>query len=221
MATYNHAFDTSINVTSAINNYTTGMTMGINTTGCTLVFVGIVVAGTTARAGTSPTVGGQSMTQIDINRVATETNCELWYYLDPVSGTSQNFVFPNTNTRTMDITIASFCANNPTKYKSVIDSFSGATATSSTPGSIQPINIVYDGTAVFQVHGCGSNTVPSAWSHNLLYRVDRGQYSDDTQYGLNLTSGINDFTWKFSNDDWCSCIAAFRSDLRKYHVDIS
>ena len=117
-STYLHNFDTSKNFSGNQNPLTTTYICGVNTTGCTLLVIGIVVGGTASRGTGAPTYNGITTTQLDSARTGTETISELWYLLDPASGTS-TLSIPN-NGKTMYVTLASFCTNNPLRYKSVL-----------------------------------------------------------------------------------------------------
>lgn len=219
MPNYGHRFDTSKNATGNANPYTTTYTAGINTTGCTLLCLGIVVRTNVQRTGGSPTFGGVTMTKADITRVANETNSELWYLIDPPSGTTQNLSIPNTNVRTLYVTLASYCVNDPPRYKTVFDTATGQTTT--TAGSYVRITTNYYGSVLFQIQGCGNNNPPTAQNQTLLYKVDRGNYSDDSQYALQTDPATTTFTWTFGSDDYCSSLAAWGVARNKTNFDIS
>jgi hypothetical protein len=126
---------------------------------------------------------------------------------------------PNANTVTLFVTLASFCANNSNRYTSIFDSATGNTV-SSTNSSIVTTT-TYDGCVLFQVQGCGNNNPPTANNQTLLYKVDRGSYSDDTQYCLQATAGTINFTWNFNSSGWESSLGVWRVGTRKRLFNIT
>jgi hypothetical protein len=217
-STYYHLLDTSGNTTGNANPYTTTYTCGLKTTGCTLLVLGLVYAAAASRIGGSPTYNSVTMTQANTTRNATETSCEMWYLIDPTSGVSYTLSIPNTNTRTLYVTLSSYSTLNPRRYTSVLDTTNGNSTTSI--NSSLSVTTTYNGSLIVQTHGCGNNSIPTSNNKTLLFSVDRGNFSDNNQYELQTTAGTTAFTWNFSNDDWCSCMGAWRVGTRKreFHI---
>lgn len=77
MALAAHTLDTSqqnntLTASPATFTYTSG-------TGTTVLVLNLVVIGSTARTGGTPTYNGVAMIQANSTRIATETNTEMWY----------------------------------------------------------------------------------------------------------------------------------------------
>jgi hypothetical protein len=203
-ATYFSQYDTSSRGTGSSNPQTLSYTCGAD---AKLLVLGIVTAGSTIRAGGAPTYNGVTMTQVDSDRSATETCCELWYLLNPATGSAHNISVPNTGAKTIYLLASSY---NPTTagYSYAYDTASGAVETSANPDVTVTTTVNND--VVVAVLGDGLDTKPTAQSYGLLFSTDDGAYSDNLQYAVQATAGNITMSWTCASDDWCMCVGAWK-----------
>src|SRR4030042_4824564 len=124
-----HTYDTKVQFTTGAADprefsYTCG-------SGSTLLVLLIVGAGTTYRTGADPTYNGMPFTFGDKN-VNLETFNELWYMVDPPTGSAYTIQIQNDNTRTIFGCAASFKA--ATGYTSALRTCSKTTGNTANPG---------------------------------------------------------------------------------------
>jgi hypothetical protein len=204
-ATYNYyQYDTSARGTGASNPQTLSYTCGAS---AKLLVLGIVTAGGTIRAGGAPTYNGVAMTQVDANRSATETCCELWYLLNPDVSSAHDVSVPNTGTKTVYLLASSYkpvTAGNSFAY----DTANGAVETSANPDVTVTTTVNND--VVVAVLGDGLDTKPTAQSYELLFSTDDGAYSDNLQYTIQEAAGNVTMSWTVASDDWCMCVGAWK-----------
>jgi hypothetical protein len=200
-----HTFDTKARGTGTGKPQTLSYTCG---SGATLLVLGIVVAGTTARAGGAPTYNGVSMTQVDTVRTAGETNCEMWYLVNPSTGSAYSISVPNTGGKTLYLIASSYIAQSG--YTSALDVYTGTAKTSNTANPSLSVTTTVDGDVVVDILGDGYSSKPTANSHVLLYSTDDGSYSDNAQYALQASAGSITLSWTCSADDYCMIVGAFK-----------
>ena len=116
-----HTLDTNLRFTGAGSPLTSNYTAG---SGSTLLTLGIVVGGSTQRAGGAPTFNGVNMIQVDSTRVATETNVELWYMIDPPTGSAYQISIPNTGTKNLYVQASTYKSRSQ-YYTSALDVSNG------------------------------------------------------------------------------------------------
>lgn len=207
-----HTLDTSARVTGAASPTTTTYTCGAGTT---VLTVGIVTGGTVARAGGAPTYNGVALTQAGTSQQAAatpETITELWYLLNPGTGSALTLSIPNTGSRSLFIGIASFKA--AAGLASRFDLAAGANGTSTNPtASITPTK---NGAAIMAACGNGATTwAPSAITGTAAIPAgtngtDDGAFGDSFMYFLQATAAAKAMTWTFAtSEDWAVCLAAF------------
>lgn len=179
--------------------------------GVKVLTLGIVVLGGTDRGGGAPTYNGVAMTQASTTQKAAsspEVGAELWYLINPTTGSAQNISIPNTGTaKTLYCQAASWIA--PTGYNIAFDTATGANGTSAnpSPGAIVPS---VNGALVIGVMGSGNNNPPSGRSHIILNETDSGNQSDNNQYLIQPTAASVTLTWTATSDDWGAVVAAFK-----------
>lgn len=208
-----HTFDTKNRTTGAGNPINIPYTAG---QGTTLIIVGIVIAGNVQRAGGAPTFSGVTMTQVDSTRVATETNCEMWYLTNPNVAAGTVLSIPNTGTLTCHVITSSYIAS-PGKT-SILDVSTGNTGAGANPSS--SVTTTANGCVVVDILGHGDPNIPTGNNQILLYSTDDGAYSDNAQYALQAAAGLISMSWTVPADDWCMVVGAFRELMRcKNHTD--
>lgn len=177
----------------------------------TVLWVGIVVAGTTARTGGAPTYNGIALTQAGSKRDAggtPETHVEQWYLLSPPTGVAHTLTIPNTNTRSMAITVATGKA--AAGQLSDFDLAGGAAGSSTNPAS--SITPTVNGDIAFAVVGNGATTWnPSARTGTQLYDWDAGAWGHGSQYRLIAGTSSTALDWTFgTSEDWAINSVAFK-----------
>jgi len=200
-----HTYDTKNRVASTSNPVNVPITP---TSGATLLVLGMQIHETTARAGGAPTFNGEALSQIGSVETAAETNCEMWYLLNPSIGT-YNIVIPNTNTREVRAVGSVYKAQGG--YASELDVYDGIDLVRDNPSLT--VVTTGDGCVLVDVMGNGQLNPPSANTHTLLYKVDNGSDSDNHQYGLQTSAGEITLGWTESLDDWCMILAGFKEVL--------
>jgi hypothetical protein len=198
--------DTSKNFTGTGATVSTSYTAG---SGSGLMVLGIVVVGTTTRTGAAPTYNGVTMKQVGEVQVAAETNVEMWYLINPDTGSSHTISIPNSGGRTIYADVSTYIPDSGKQF--ILDNFNehDTTATSINPSLTLPISSSDE--VIVDVMGGGSNSPTTANSHTTLYSNDDGAYSDNYQYTLAPTPGNVTFSWTFgAADDYSMIMAAFK-----------
>lgn len=208
-----HTYGTSARLpatatTTNANPATVALTCGAGTT---VLWLGIVVGGTTQRTGGAPTYNGVTMTQIGskLNAGGTpETYTEHWYLLDPPTGSSYNISVPNSNTRNLALIAATGLAGSG-KW-SLLDVNSTATGSSTNPTA--SITSTRNGDIIFAICGNGATTwSPTARSGTQIYDWDAGSWGLGAQYVLQASAGAQATNWTFgTSEDWGIQNAAFK-----------
>ena len=200
-----HTFDTKLRFTGATSPLTQSYTCG---SGATLLVLGIVTEGNTARTGGAPTYNGVAMTQVNSTRIATETSVEMWYLSNPSTGSAYTISVPNSNTRTLYVIASSYKA--ATGKTSVLDTSNGDQQTSANPYVC--VTTTANGDAIVDILGEGYDDIPTAndSAYTLLYSTDDGNYSDNAQYRLQPAAGMDCPDWTVASDDWAMIVGAFK-----------
>jgi len=197
-----HTFDAKARKTGAANPLLVSHTCG---SGATLLVLCLVVKGNVARTGLAPSYNGATMSRAEGSIIATETNCEMWYLVNPSIGT-YNVSIPNSGGLTLYAITSSYKAQ--AGYTSALDVVTYNTGTTANPSL--SVTTTVNGDAVVDSLGDGLNTPPTAYNQVLLYSTDDGLYSDNAQYALQASLGSITFTWTVAADDWCMILAAFK-----------
>jgi len=193
-----HTFDAKNRVTGTANPLLVPHTCG---SGATVLVLSLVVKANAARTGGAPSYNGVAMTQVGTTQIATETNCELWYRLNPSIGTF-NVSIPNAGALTLYAITSSYKAQ--AGYTSIISDWNAGTGVSANPSLVV---LVENGGVGVDVLGDGYNSKPTGNSAVLLYSTDDGLYSDNAQYTLTSANSVG---WTVASDDWCMIVVAFR-----------
>ena len=125
-------YDTKANKARSRNS--SGLTLSYTCgAGATLLVLGIVVDGLTARTGGAPTYNGVALTQASINAqaVAGETTVELWYLLSPPTGAAYNLAVPDDNNVYLTLEASSYKAQSG--YTSALRTADLGTGTGTNP----------------------------------------------------------------------------------------
>lgn len=196
---------------STANPVTMSFTCG---SGATVLVLCIVYAGSTARGGGSPTYNSVSMTQADQRRYGSaspECTVEIWYLLNPPTGSSYTLNVPNSGALSTHIWVSSYKAQSG--YKSVLDVSNGAGAVGTNPTCSVTTN--RDGDVIVAAVANGAQTwSPSGRSGTKLYDADLGSWGGGAQYFLQSTAGSKAMSWTFgTSEDYGECVVAFKEKL--------
>jgi len=197
-----HTFDAKNRVTGTANPLLVPHTCGA---GATLLVLSLVVKAAVARTGGAPSYNGAAMTQVETTKIATETNCEMWYLVNPSIGT-YNVSIPNAGALTLYAITSSYKAQSG--YTSALDVSNSNTGVSANPSL--SVTTTVGGDVIVDTLGDGYNSKPTAYNQTLLYSTDDGLYSDNAQYALQVSAGLITFTWTVASDDWCMIVGAFK-----------
>ncbi len=214
-----HTFGTSVRIPSTSTS-TDNPVSGSYTSpsGATVLCVMLKYAGSTARAGGSPTYNSVALTQADSQRYGStgpEASCEIWYLLAPPIG-AYTVSVPNTDGLAMWVVAATGKAG--TGYGSALDTSNGAGAVGTNPTA--SVTTAGDGDIIFGVVANGSQKwEPTAWTGTQLYDTDDGAHGGGAQYYLQTTHGAFAVTWTYgTSEDYGVCVAAFKEYLPSVSV---
>ena len=218
-----HTADNNLRFSGAGNPLTSAYTCGAN---AKLLVLGIVTGGSVQRSGSAPTYNSVELTQADETRqyiTNPETSCELWYLLQPDTGSALQISVPNPTSLTLHVQASSY--NVPAGFTSELDVDNGNTGLSASP--IVSVTPTVNGDVIVAVFGDGEDFVPKPILHPQgaeLNTTDNGSYSDSNQYRISPHTGIVLMQWKTQtygagvygggvyngDDDWCMSVAAFK-----------
>lgn len=215
-----HIFDTNLRFSGATNPLTSNYTPG---SGATLLVIGIVTASAMQRGGDVPTFDGNDLTQADQTRqhgVNPEISCELWYLLEPETGSALEISIPNPTSLTLHIQVSTYKAAGG--FTSDLDVEGGSSGTSASASvSLTP---TVDGAVIVGVFGDGEDFIPTGQTGTELNTTDDGLYSDSNQFTLQATAAAIETGWTTQtygagvygggvyngDDDWALVVAAFK-----------
>ncbi len=215
-----HTADTNLRFTGSANPLTSNYTPG---SGATVLVLGIVTAGSTQRSGGVPTFDGNALTQADQTRqhgTNPEISCELWYLLEPESGSPLQISVPNPTSLTLHVQVSTYKAASG--FTSDLDVEGGSSGTSASP-SVE-LTPTVNGAVIVGVFGNGENFIPTGQTGTELNTTDDGLYSDSNQFTLQATAAAIETGWTTQtygagvygggvyngDDDWCLSVAAFK-----------
>jgi hypothetical protein len=174
-----------------------------------LLVVTLFVNGNTARTGGAPTYNGTPMTDSGEGFVVhTECGVEVWYLVNPDTGSSYTVSVPNSGALNLDVSVASFI---PTSGAGNKDSSNNGTGISVNPS----INVVtnVDNCLMIGALGSGDRDAPTAGTnYTIIHTQDAGNQTWGSEYDLDAgTSGTTavDFATARS-DDWGVIGIAFK-----------
>ena len=207
-----HTYDTKANLARGRSSqgrdlsYTCG-------SGATLLVLGIVVDGLTvpARTGGAPTYNGVALTQAGTNAQASggETTVELWYLLNPPTGSAYTIHIPDDNNVYFTAEASSYKAASG--YTSGLRTADIASGTSTNPTGPTHTGLA-SGDVIVAAIGSGATTWnPSGRTGVQLYDVDDGSYGDGGQYLIKTDANNTAMAWTFgTSDDWAIVSAVFK-----------
>lgn len=178
--------------------------------GTTVLWLGIVAGGTTARAGGSPTFNGVALTAANPKTNAggtPETCAEDWYLLDPPTGSSFTLSIPNSGA--LALTAIYGYASAASGKTSAFDNDINTPGNSTNPSTSLTVT---DGAIWFGLIGNGAQTwSPTARSGTQIADWDAGSWGPGGQYGLKSGTGSQTVSWTFgTSEDWVILATSFK-----------
>jgi hypothetical protein len=202
-----HTFDTSLRFTGSSSPVTANYTCG---TGTTVLVLGIIVGGSTARAGGAPTYNGVAMTAVYTGIMAAsspETNVDMYYLLNPPTGSAYQISIPNTGTKSLYCMASSYKAASGNT--SALDVQNNATNTSTNPTC--SVTTTADAVLIACVGDGAQTWSPTGRTGTQLGDYDDGNYGDGHQYYIKTGAGSQAMAWTFgTSEDWAEIVAAFK-----------
>ncbi len=212
-----HTFDNNLRFSTSANPATSDYTCG---SGATLLVVGMVTGNGLARFGDAPTYNDIRLTQSGQFRGTAEVGVELWYLLDPPTGSALQLSVPNPNSILVHMQISSYIV--ATGKTSELDVDGGDQGTTASPSV--SLTTTEDGDVIVGVFGDGENFTPTGNSGTQLNSNDNGLYSDNNQFTLQASAGAVATSWTTQtygagvygggiyngDDDWAMAVAAFK-----------
>jgi hypothetical protein len=199
----------AVNTTSTANPLTQTYTCG---SGATVLIVFLFYAGGTARSGGAPTYNGVALTQVDTQAKGTtspEASTEMWYLLDPPTGSALTVSVPNAGGLAMGGTIMSrkAPAGKTTRFDAG-DAVDKATGTNPT----HALNVGADTFVVACVADGANAWSPTAFTGTAIHNDDWGTWGGSSQL-IDHTgaAGSQTMTWTFgTSEDHGVVIASFK-----------
>lgn len=164
------------------------------------------VAGTVTYNSVSMTKAGSTQNYDNIHS-------QIWYLLNPDTGSSYNVSVPTANSSmTMRITAISFTCTGTAQYDAA-GGGDGATNSISNSLSVAGAGVVVD-CAAHERHETGGvslTTSPSGIGETEVGLTDEGAWSTCQGYAFPTGSGSVTMTWETwgGADDWCHAMASF------------
>jgi hypothetical protein len=180
--------------------------------GTTVLWLGIVAGGTTARSGGAPTYDGVAMTagRAKTNAGGTPEECaETWYMLRPPTGSAYTISVPNSGTLAM--TLIAACASAASGNTSVqANAAVGTGGNSTNPSTTGPTGTAGD--IEFSIVGNGATTWnPTGRSGTQLYDWDAGSWGVGAQYRVSAGTSGSTHSWTFAtSEDWVIAVDRFK-----------
>jgi len=176
--------------------------------GTTVLVVCIGLNSATPRAGGTLTFNSQNMTdsgQGQITQGGGETTVEVWYMLNPPTGTGYTISAPNTSTATLWLSASCYAAG--VGKTSALD-LSASTTGNSANGNID-ISPTVNGAAIIAAITSGYRTPPSTLNDEISTN-DWGNQVFGDQYLMQGSYGLQNMAWTVTTETWEAIAIAFK-----------
>jgi hypothetical protein len=190
------------NTTSTANPLAANVTLGAGTT---VMVVALIYAGSTVRGGGTPTYNGIALTQADTFHKGTtspECSCEIWYMLNPPTGSAYSLSIPNSGGLAMEANVSWYsAASGKTSALDAVHGLNGATSTNPTDS----ITTIAANCLIVSAVTDGAQTwAPTPQSGTVVYNDDDGNWGGGSQYTLDAgAAGAKSYYWTFgTSEDW-------------------
>lgn len=183
-------YPTTSTATNSANPVTTNYTCGAGTT---VLIVGILYSGVQTLSGV--TYNSIAMTRAGTAAQGISPYVDIWYLINPPTGSAYALSVPNPSPRATVLEIMS--AKAATGYTSALDVRGGAASAGGTnPSTSITTTVNGDFVAAFVASG-SSAWAPSASTHTQVYSGDFGTWGGASQYNLQATAGSITMGWTF------------------------
>ena len=173
--------------------------------GTTVLVLSIGILSNPRETG-APTYNGIALTQAYAPQDYLETVSELWYLLNPPTGTAHTVSIPNNTSRSLRANAMSFISSTG---KSEFDVAIGSTGTATS--IIESVTPTKDGCALIQIVGSGNQTALTNESDILIEHLDLGGIAASVQYALQELAARKTMSMtSSSSEDFTTIIAAFK-----------
>ena len=161
---------------------------------------------TDPRETTAPTYNGIALTQAFTAQDYDETISELWYLLDPPTGSAYTVSIPNNTGRDIRANVMSFISSTG---KSEFDVAAGSTGDALTIS--ESVTTTKNGCVLIQIIGSGSGIVLASETDILIEHFDAGSSTTSVQYALQDLSGAKTMSMSAQlSFDFTTILAAFK-----------
>ena len=185
------------------------VTMAFDCNGADLLVVCIYIQDFNDRTGSTPTYDSSNMTDSGQGRVnyGYESHIEMWYIVNPSSG-SNNISVPNDDGISIALGVSAYTGVNTSDP---LDTSAENGSTSAGSGIREcEITTSAAGKLIVDMLEDGESTVPTNNSHTLIYSVDIGAATINSQYTTDDgSSGITLEYTPYDTDDWAMIVCAF------------
>ena len=180
-----------------------------------LLVYSIMTKTSSTRTGT-PTYNGNGLTEaINLGDTGGEGTAELWYMINPPTGSDYAVSVPNAGTDEVNLVISSYTpATENATYV-----FVNATGTSSTTANPSiAITPAASGDVIVTAFFSGYKTVAGGNSDTLLYKRDTGGEGYGSQFKITSDATEQTLTWTQGSDDLQLVAAAFTENVMPYAI---
>lgn len=169
-----------------------------------LLVLRIFINGTTARTGGAPTYNSQALTDSGQGFVffsGGECGVEVWFLIDPPTGSAYTLSIPNTGAAGLDASITSYFAGSG--YTAAKDNANNATGETQNPSLT--LNVLTNNCLIDAALGSGDRDAPTAGTNfTLVHTYDAGNQTWGSERWLDAgTSGNKTVAFATARaDDW-------------------
>jgi hypothetical protein len=193
-----HTFDTKTQINGSTNPFTLSYTCG---TGTTLLVLSISSVAS-VRSGGSPTYNGITMTPIYTGITNGNYYLDMYYLVNPSTGSAYQISIPNTDSDFLVIVASSYKAQSG--YTSALD-VATYKANQSSTNPTDTVTTTVNGDVIVQDVTDSQST--SANNYILLYS---NYGANDYQYALQASYGSITLSWTCVTGTWADITAAFK-----------
>lgn len=191
--------------------------------GVRLLVLTLVIDGATPRAGGAPTYNSVAMTQADATRqavISPETTVEMWYSIDPGTGSAYSISIPNTGSVYISAEATSFKTYDAGNVPA-LRAADYAQNTSTNPTGPTHTGLAF-GDLIIAVVGYGDDSFSgSGGNATLLQGRDEGTYGWAVSYSI-YAGGDAFIKWTdTTNEDWVIVSAVFKEAAVVTNTEIS